>query len=63
MARAGNGAGFGAKGVSETLSAEEVVARLEEAGATLLALPMRGYSPKLRLGTVEIVRAASEAYV
>ncbi len=54
----GNGAGFGAGG----MDAEAIVARLEEAGATLLALPMRGYSPQLRTGALEIVRAANEAY-
>ncbi len=53
-----NGARFGAPG----LDAEAVIARLEEAGATLLALPQRGYSTRLRLGALEIVRAASEAY-
>ena len=51
--RGENGAGFGAA---------EIVARLEEAGATLLALPQRGYSPDLRTGGLEIVRAASESY-
>ncbi len=42
--------------------AEAVIARLEEAGATLLALPQRGYSTGFRQSTLEIVRAASEAY-
>ncbi len=56
-AMAENGAPHGAE-----YGAEEVIARLEEAGATLLALPMRGYSTGLRMGTLEIVRTAAEAY-
>ncbi|MGC8525408.1 MAG: DUF6362 family protein [Acidibrevibacterium sp.] len=62
--RAGeNGARFGAARLDAPgLDAEAVIARLEEAGATLLALPQRGYSTRLRLGALEIVRAASEAY-
>ena len=56
-----NGAPHGAQYGAE-YGAEEVVARLEEAGATLLALPMRGYSTGLRMGTLEIVRTAAEAY-
>lgn len=39
-----------------------VVARLEEAGRTLLALPGTGYSPKLRTSCLEIVRTAAETY-
>uniref|UniRef100_A0A8J4HDL7 DUF6362 domain-containing protein n=1 Tax=Acidicaldus sp. TaxID=1872105 RepID=A0A8J4HDL7_9PROT len=52
-----NGAPHGA-----AYGAAEVIARLEEAGATLLALPMRGYATGLRMGTLDIVRQASEAY-
>ena len=40
----------------------QVVARLEEAGATLLALPDRGPSPRLRTYWPDFVRDASEAY-
>jgi hypothetical protein len=39
-----------------------VVARLEEAGATLLALPHTGYSTRLRTSSLDIVRTAPEAY-
>jgi hypothetical protein len=42
--------------------AREVVARLEEAGRTLLALPRTGPSPALRASVWEVVHAASEAY-
>jgi len=39
-----------------------VIYRLEEAGATLLALPSTGYSTRLRTSSLEIVRTALEAY-
>jgi Domain of unknown function (DUF6362) len=39
-----------------------VIYRLEEAGATLLALPASGYSTRLRSSSLEIVRTAAEAY-
>src|SRR4051794_35897925 len=39
-----------------------VIYRLEEAGATLLALPSGGYSTRLRSSSLEIVRTALEAY-
>jgi hypothetical protein len=39
-----------------------VIARLEEAGATLLALPGTGWSTKLRTSSIEIVRTALESY-
>ena len=44
------------------LDAAWVVARLEEAGATLLALPGSGWSPRLRSSSLEIVRVAIESY-
>lgn len=44
------------------MSAEEIVARLEAAGATLLALPGRGYSTALRQMKFDIVHTALEAY-
>src|ERR1700742_2621417 len=39
-----------------------VIYRLEEAGATLLALPGTGWSTRLRQSSLEIVRTAIEAY-
>lgn len=39
-----------------------VIQRLEEAGATLLALPNTGWTTKLRTSSVEIVRTALESY-
>ena len=39
-----------------------VIYRLEEAGATLLALPSSGYSTRLRTSSLEIVRTSLEAY-
>jgi len=39
-----------------------VIARLEEAGATLLALPGTGWTTKLRESPLEIVRTAIENY-
>ena len=42
--------------------AELVTYRLEEAGATLLALPGTGWSTRMRASSLEIVRAAIEAY-
>ncbi len=44
------------------IDADYVVYRLEEAGATLLALPGTGYSTRLRTSSLEIVRTALEAY-
>jgi hypothetical protein len=39
-----------------------VIGRLEEAGATLLALPGTGWTTKLRSSSLEIVRTAIENY-
>ena len=39
-----------------------VIYRLEEAGATLLALPASGFSTRLRSSSLEIVRTSLEAY-
>jgi hypothetical protein len=39
-----------------------VVARLEEAGAAILALPPSGYTTKLRTSSLDVVRAAAESY-
>ncbi len=49
----GNGAPF---------DAELVIARLEAAGRTLLALPGTGYSTGLRVSRLEIVQSALEAF-
>ena len=46
----------------EPVDAELVTARLEEAGATLLALPGTGWTTKLRASSLEIVRAAIDNY-
>jgi hypothetical protein len=42
--------------------ADYIVYRLEEAGATLLALPGTGWSTRLRSSALEIVRTAVDAY-
>ena len=39
-----------------------VIYRLEEAGATLLALPGTGYSTRLRTSQLDVVQSAAEAY-
>jgi hypothetical protein len=44
------------------LSAAEIVARLEDAGATLLAMPATGYSTRMRQMRFDIVHTALEAY-
>src|SRR5271166_3410853 len=44
------------------LDGDLVTYRLEEAGATLLALPGTGWSTRLRASSLEIVRAAIESY-
>jgi Domain of unknown function (DUF6362) len=52
--------------MSQIIAAEAdtdfVIYRLEEAGATLLALPGSGWSTRLRSSSLEIVRAAIESY-
>ena len=47
---------------SERLDAAFVTYRLEEAGATLLALPGTGYSTKMRVSQLDVVASAAEAY-
>ena len=42
--------------------AEYVTYRLEEAGATLLALPTTGYSTRLRTSVLDVVRDTVEAF-
>jgi len=44
------------------VDATYVVCRLEEAGASLLALPGTGWTTKLRTSSLEIVRTAIESY-
>jgi hypothetical protein len=44
------------------IDADYVVYRLEEAGATLLALPDTGYSTRLRTSSLDFVRTALETY-
>ncbi|HEX5326978.1 MAG TPA: DUF6362 family protein [Acetobacteraceae bacterium] len=44
------------------IDARYVTCRLEEAGATLLALPGTGWSTRLRSSSLEIVRTAIENY-
>ncbi|HUB48802.1 MAG TPA: DUF6362 family protein [Acetobacteraceae bacterium] len=46
----------------QPLDAQYVIYRLEEAGATLLALPGTGWTTKLRTSSLEIVRTALESY-
>jgi hypothetical protein len=45
-----------------SIDADHVNYRLEEAGATLLALPGSGWSTRLRSSSLEIVRSSLEAY-
>jgi hypothetical protein len=49
-------------GTQPIIDADYVVYRLEEAGATLLALPGTGWSTRLRSSSLDIVRTALEAY-
>ena len=44
------------------LSADEIICRLEEGGATLLALPSRGYTTNLQQMRYDVVHTALEAY-
>ena len=44
------------------MTAEELIGQLEAAGATLLALPSRGYSTQLRTMKFDVVHTALEAY-
>ena len=47
---------------TQAINANTVIDRLEEAGATLLALPGSGWSTRLRTSSLEIVRTAIESY-
>ena len=44
------------------MTADELISQLEAAGATLLALPSRGYSTQLRTMKFDVVHTALEAY-
>jgi hypothetical protein len=46
---------------TQAMDADAVIDRLEEAGATLLALPGSGWSTRLRTSSLEIVRTAIES--
>ena len=46
----------------ETLSRSQVIARLEEAGSTLLALPSSGYATGMRVSHLDFMHEAQEAY-
>ncbi|HTW28387.1 MAG TPA: DUF6362 family protein [Acetobacteraceae bacterium] len=69
-ARHADGAAFGANGAAPGAwdatdalwDAELVVARLEEAGRTLLALPEGGYSTRLRQSRLAVMPNPSEGY-
>jgi hypothetical protein len=54
--------GYGLDNSDCQVDADYVVYRLEEAGATLLALPGTGWTTRLRSSSIEIVRTALEAY-
>jgi hypothetical protein len=47
---------------ANTIDAETIIYRLEEAGHTLLALPDTGYSTRMRTTQIDVVRDAVEAY-
>jgi hypothetical protein len=47
---------------AHALDSDYVIYRLEEAGATLLALPHSGWSTRLRRSSIDIVRSALDAY-
>lgn len=51
-----------AAAATRPFDAELITYRLEEAGATLLALPGSGWSTRLRSSSLEIVRTAIESY-
>ncbi len=46
----------------DRVDAAYVIYRLEEAGATLLALPGTGYSPRLRVSHLDVLQTAVEAF-
>ena len=54
--------GYRAADLDAPVDADYVIYRLEDAGATLLALPGTGWSTRIRSSSVEVVRTALEAY-
>ena len=46
----------------EILTTEYIVARLEDAGRAILALPASGYTTRLRVSHLDIVQTMTEAY-
>jgi hypothetical protein len=52
----------GGRAAEEPVDTAFVIYRLEEAGATLLALPGTGHSTRLRMSQLDVVKAAAEAY-
>ncbi|MCB5944132.1 DUF6362 family protein [Acidocella sp. KAb 2-4] len=44
------------------MTADDLIARFEAAGATMLALPSRGYSTQLRTTKFDVLQSAMEAY-
>jgi hypothetical protein len=53
---------FRSRDLDGPVDADYVIYRLEEAGATLLALPGTGWSTRMRSSSISIVRTALEAY-
>ncbi len=58
---AGDIGGLAAKRLAPR-GADEIIGRLEAAGATLLAMPGQGYSTRLRQMRFDVVHTALEAY-
>jgi hypothetical protein len=48
--------------IDRSIDVDHIIYRLEEAGATLLALPGSGWSTRMRGSSIEIIRTALEAY-
>ena len=48
--------------MAAAITVEEIVERLEEAGAAMLAMPSRGYSTALRITKLDVVHTALDAY-
>lgn len=47
---------------TDPTTASAIIARLEEAGRTLLCLPQSGWTTRLRTSRLDIIHAAAEAY-
>jgi hypothetical protein len=61
-ARLGGRAAVPVAAAKTPMQADAILARLELAGATLLAMPAKGYSTQLRQMKFDIVHTALEAY-